>query len=175
MWSKCMWALCSWLWASCSKKLWYITIKRFRKELMERSSCFLEDSSSGSLAACSQGGLGSPEATVSMDGNLWLGIPQSATSRDHELGPPEDTFPNLTWNRTFRMDWRSSSFKMISWAGSCRALCTDKVRRKGTQGTGPTLVLAYCNHRFSARVSTPLPCSFPRQVSVQLCQPLLED
>lgn len=134
MCSNCMWALRSWLWASCSKKPWYIKIKMFRKQLMESPSCFPADCSSGSLAACSQGWLGSPEARAAMDENLWLGIPQSATSRDHGLGTLGDVFPNLTWNRTSCMDWRRtlffSIFKMIPRAGPWRALCTDKVRPK---------------------------------------------
>lgn len=101
---------------------------------MERLSCFPADCSSGSLAACSQGWLGIPEAQRPWMRTSGWEFPQSATSRDHGLGPPGDTFPNLTQNRNFSMDWRRTwffcIFRRIPQAGSCRALCTGKVRSK---------------------------------------------
>lgn len=146
---------------------------------MERSSCFPADCSCGSLAACSRVWLGIPEAMASMAESLWLAVRQSATSRDHGLGPSGPKFDMKQdflcgLERNFIIFHFQKGATGLDLAGLWTQIRRDPSTRC-TQRTGSTLVLAYCNYRFSASVSAPLPCSSPRQLSVQLCQGLLGD
>lgn len=179
MWSNCMWALDSWLWASCSKKPWYIKIKRLRKQMMERPSCFPAVCSSAAWQPVLRAGWEAPRSR-----HRWMRTPGWESLRVQWAGTtglvPLRTCSHI-WYETGLFVWVGGEIYAFPFSkGSHRldpaGLCTQ-IRWDPstwcTERTALILVLAYCNHRFSASVSTPLPCSSPRQVSVQSCHPLL--
>lgn len=173
-----MWAPGSWLWGSCSKKLRYITIKRFRKHLLERPSCFPADCLADwhPLVRAGWEALRPRHQWVRTSGweSLWVkwagtwawspwGCVLKFDMKQDFLHGLEENFILFHFEKV-PTNWILLGAQ-IRW--DPRARCTQR--------TGMTLVLAYCNHRFSTSVCTPWPCSSPRQISLQLCQPLIKD